>query len=624
MTYPLVIDFETKPIGRRPHDFPPEPVGMAWSDGSASGYFAWGHPTGNNCMMLDAMQWLWRERDRHAQFICHNYAFDYTVAGERLGVDIGLHHPPEDTLALAFFDNPYAPDLGLKPLAEKLLGEPPTERDDLRDWLIAHQPVPGARITKTNWGAYIAWAPGDVVAPYAIGDCTRTMGLWKLLRPRIEAHGMLPAYRREMRALVQTIRAERRGVPVDADRICEDGLIFERALSDCEGRIRRALGMTDSQSIDSNADMADAIERTFGIALPLTTKGNRQTNKKALEAAITDGAVLADLRYHGALSYDLSTYMGPMVEAAQHCGGTVHPQWNPFRQTDDWGRGGGARSGRYSSSPNFQNLRDAENEALLLTWLRQRNPAVDYRLPQIRSYIVAPRGMVVYGRDWSQIELRMTAHYEDGPIAAHYRDDPRWDLHQFVIDSVREMFGVTLPRRIAKNIGFGIIYGAGGRAIAEQAGIPYDEAMQLRNMYLAVNPSIRELMYAVQERGRLGGFITTLGGRRYFAEPPRWVDGELRSFEYKLLNYLIQPSAADLMKEAIGDWGDSPSGDDFAMTVHDELVGVCPVEELPAHMETLRVAMDENTLVRAMDVPVFSAGYFGPDWANVEDYNDAA
>ena len=604
----VVIDFETYGIGSRPDEYPPVPVGYAYRlpDGTAR-YTAWGHPTKNNCSRDTAWQhlcWLATEFDG---FICHNWPFDAAVAAERMGQSLtGQVH---DTMALAFLEYPYSTSFSLKPLAEKHLGMSPEEQDAVAAWLIEHQPVAGTKITKKNFGAYIAFAPGDLVGAYAIGDVERTWRLFEKLYPQVEAHSMLDAYHREMRVLLITVAAEHRGVPVNADLICEDGLRFEQMITDCEQRIRGALKFDGN--LDSGDDLAVAVERTFGVTLPKTATGRSQTNKAALEAAITDPHVLADLRYHAALSYDLSTYMGPLVEASQRNGGWVHPQWNSTRQADDWKRGGGARSGRFSSSPNFQNLRDPENHLALLHKLQKMNPAAAYDLPVIRRYIEAPEGMVLFGRDYSQIELRITAHYEDGPMAEHYRADPTWDLHQFVIDRVQTMFGKTLSRRLAKNIGFGVIYGAGGGAISDQAGIPYDEAVEFKQMYLEALPSLRGLMQEVQTRGRNAGFVTTLGGRRYYAEPPRVINDVKRTFEYKLLNYLIQPSAADLIKQAMVDWG----SDHFIMTVHDELVGLCDSGQAGVQMERLRVAMDENKLVKALDVPVFSEGYVGANWA---------
>ena len=160
------------------------------------------------------------------------------------------------------------------------------------------------------------------------------------------------------------------------------------------------------------------------------------------------------------------------------------------------------------------------------------------------------------------------------------------DLHQWVVDEVKSRFDMDIPRRIAKNVGFGILYGAGGGAISAQAGISYDEAVSFKSMYLKALPSLRDLMNAVQERGRSGGAITTLGGRRYPVEPRKIVKGEWRTFEYKLLNYLMRHpervhSRAQLLDKV---WGDHVFIEERTVDVHvkrlrEALGGAAPLIE---------------------------------------------
>jgi hypothetical protein len=176
-----VFDFESKGIEPMPK-YPPEPVGLALSiAGKPPGqdyYLAWGHPIGNNsdeASVRDAVARLLADEDTY--WIAHNLAFDAAI----IEVKWGLKFPWDrcaDTMLLAFMHNPYG-ELSLKPLAQQLLNLPPTERDAVREWLVAHGVC---RAGDKNWGAHISEAPGDLVGKYAHGDIIRTKHLYDYYR----------------------------------------------------------------------------------------------------------------------------------------------------------------------------------------------------------------------------------------------------------------------------------------------------------------------------------------------------------------------------------------------------------------------------------------------------------
>ena len=599
----LTLDFETQAIGPRPQGYPPEPVGVALlPEGGPARYLAWGHPTGNGTTAEGARREIQRELDRHDAVLCHNAPFDVAVMEERVGVSLAGHRLL-DSLVVAFMVDPYSPTLGLKALAARHLGTPPEERDAVRGWLIEHGLVRAS--ASRGWGAYIAQAPADVVGRYAVGDVERTRALHDALVGRVDAR----AYAREMDVARACVAMERRGVLLDVGHLEADVARFEGLLARMRDWLRVELRAPALVFTEDDA-LARAVESRYGVELPRTATGRRSTSKDTLAVAVPDARVRAALRWEASMQYNLSTYMRPFLEQASRAGRRVHAQWNAVRGDAR----GGARTGRMSSSPNMQNLKDAEGERRLLQQLDELYSCA-WEVPSIRSYVIPPDGHWIIGRDYSQIELRVAAHFEDGPILERYRAQPDMDLHQWVVDIVRERHGVDLPRRIAKNIGFGILYGAGAGAIAQQSGLPLEEAREMRSMYLRAMPSLRELMSATQERGRSGGFITTLGGRRYPAEPARVIAGERRTFEYKLLNYLIQGSAADILKGALVRAMDA--GLDVRLNVHDELV--CYSDSPERDMATLREAMEHCDEVSMLDCPVLTSGYRGRDWANAED-----
>jgi DNA polymerase-1 len=281
----------------------------------------------------------------------------------------------------------------------------------------------------------------------------------------------------------------------------------------------------------------------------------------------------------------------------------------------------GARTGRLSSSPNLQNLTNPEKYAELHAKMQSWQCDFDWAtFPNLRSYLVAPKGMMLFSRDYSQQELRMLAHYEDGTLAAAYRKNPDLDLHEFVMDLVNDTTGIGIKRKQTKTINFGKIYGMGAAKLAASLSIPLDEAYGLLNAYDTALPSVKALMRTVSGVGKRGEYITTLGGRRYYSPPAeRMDDGSIRTFEYKLTNYLIQGSSADQTKEAMRLWWQhlrgNTNGTRFLLTVHDELVGCAPKKLVMKEAAKLDECM-RGTF--KLDVPVRTDLSIGTNFGEME------
>lgn len=570
----FTFDFETEAIQPRPH-YPPAPVGLA----HGRKYIAWDHPTGNNAIEVDAVDVLeahWQE-----PLLCHNAAFDIAVAHERFGLPLPEGSQINDTMFLAFLVDPYG-ELSLKPLAEHYLGIPPTERDAVRDWLKVNHKMPTGRPpTDKQCGALISKAPGDIVGKYAIGDVSRTLSLFANLYPRVEAAGMAEAYRRECDILPMLLDNSEQGIPLAHARLKRDTKHYESILVETEKHLRmlwpkEIMGGVAPANFDSGDELAECLQRDRRIVLPKTPTGKTSTAKESLLACIPDCRVKGLLLYRSAIEKCLSTYMRPWV--AQ--GAALHANWNQVRDYSDRG----AVTGRLSSSPNLQNMTNPERYDELHALMVKCRCDFDWAtFPNLRSYLVAPKGMVLFSRDYSQQEFRLLAHFEDGVIAQAYRDDPDLDLHEFVKDIINETTGIGIGRKPTKTINFGKVYGMGVPKLARSLGLAVDRARELMDAYDTALPSVKVLMREVCNIGKRGEYITTFGGRRYYSQPAS-IDpdtGRVSTWEYKLLNALIQGSAADQTKEAMRVWWQqrlqrSTNGTRFLMTIHDQLVGCAP------------------------------------------------
>jgi DNA polymerase I len=598
----ITLDYETQGIKGNPISNPPDPVGLAvWVPGSEPSYLAWGHPTQNNISREKGLQYARKVITSGRPLLFHNAPFDLAVTNGALGTtwrysDWSLIH---DTQYLVFLDDPYASTLSLKPSAERYLGMPPEEQNALRDWILGHVP----QATPKDWGAYIALAPGDLVGRYAIGDVVRTRKLFDHLHPKIVDRGMQGAYDRERRLMPILYESSRKGIRTDRPRLEKDSHVYTRELDRADDEIRRIL-VSPGLDFGKRGELAEALERAgYVTEWSLTATGRKSTSKKTLK--INDPRVDSLIRYRGALNTCLSTFFGPWLELSRE-DGRLHTSWNQVRTVER--DSAGTQTGRLSSShPNFQNV-PTEFDLVI--------PEGFLALPFMRIYLLPEVGHVWLKRDFSSQEVRILGHFEDGQLLRSYVSNPDYDPHENNRIRVLEITGRDFARKYIKITGFSLIYGAGVPGVMRQTGIDdYAVGKELRDAVLDSMPDVKQLIKDIQNAGRRGEAIRTWGGREYFVEPPKVIDGRMRSFEYKLLNYLIQGSAADQTKQSIIDWADTRTWEStFLATVHDEINISAPKEDAARHMAVLKAAMDKDRF----DVPFKSEGFIGPNWEEIE------
>jgi DNA polymerase I-like protein with 3'-5' exonuclease and polymerase domains len=232
----------------------------------------------------------------------------------------------------------------------------------------------------------------------------------------------------------------------------------------------------------------------------------------------------------------------------------------------------------------------------------------------MRRYLLPEEGHVWLKRDFSAQEMRIMAHFAEGRLFDAFRLDPTTDPHVAVQRMIKELLGIDMPRKYVKITGFGIMYGRGVPNLSVDLGVDQDEGKRVRDAYYAALPEIQQLSYDTRNRGKRGQFIRTWGGRVYYREPD-----PARDLSYKLLNYLIQGSAADQTKQSMIDWErDRAPGDVLLAAVHDEVNISAPADDVPGAMRRLRLAMNADRF----DVPFRSEGYTGPNWGDIEGYSD--
>lgn len=589
----ITLDFETEAIVGNPLTKPPKPVGLAILN------------TNNKDDSLYITDWqlmvaTWLTAlDSDAPLLFHHAPFDLSVGLHWLGGKDPHWERVHDTVYILFQQDPYSSSLSLKPSADRLLDLPPQEESDLHDWILSNVP----EATKKTVGAYICCAPIQLIAPYAIGDVYRT----RLLFDKYIGGISQEAYNRERRLAPKLRASSVTGIRLDRERLEVDTNTCLKSMSTCDDRIYKQLGCEEF-NIGSGIQLADKLDKAGLVdEWILTPKGRRSTSKDNLIEVCKDSDLVALLAYRSTMKTCTGTFMLPWLEFSKE-DGRVHTEWSQVAN-DEENRRAGARTGRLSSSrPNFQN---PPNPFGLVA------PAGLESLPNMRSYLLPDEGHIWIKRDFSSQEIRILAHYEDGNLMAAYKNNAFLDPHGMAQELIRRITGIEYPRDDVKKTGFGIIYGMGVPGLAQQLGRTKGEAFDLREAYFKAMPAATILAQSTRNRGRSGGAIRTWGGREYYTEPPKMVNGQMRTFEYKLLNYLIQGSAGDQTKQVLCDWWEDYASNDtvFMTTIHDEINASVPEETWREEMTQLQAAMDQDLF----DVPMRSEGSHGLNWGNLTE-----
>lgn len=665
MPKPVTVDFETYGIEGRP-DYPPEPVSVSIKQwGRKPKFYAWGHVAGgNNCSKAEArkaLQAVWKHK---AGLLFQNAKFDVDVANVHFGLPIPSWDRIHDTMFLIYLEDPRLMSFGLKECAEHFLDWPPEEQDAVKAWLLDKEhkkwveshlgidPKTGKpeTVKPSTFGKFIAYAPGDVVGPYANGDVDRTEALFKYLwKSVILERAMAEPYEREQRLMPHLLQSERDGMRLDQRRLKRDVQMYDQTLEKIDGYIQRRT-KRPSLNVDSGRELAEGLVAA-NLADPdemgYTKTGLIQTNKDAIERGVTDPVIRGLLSYRGPLSTCLKTFMRPWLATAERADGLLFTNWNQVKHTESGSRVG-TSTGRLSSTPNFQNIPKTFTKLIeLLGFLastakpttkqvaaaqrkldalkgRLKLPKGLPDLPRVRSYVIPyASDHVLIDRDFSQQEIRILAHYEDGPLKEAYLADLWMDMHEQTRQMIHDMIGILYERKPVKNTNFGIIYGQGGPSLAVKNKITVQESRDLIKAVLAVFPGVADIMDDMKQRARDNEPIRTWGGREYYCEEPKWVEKFRRvmSFDYKLINLLVQGSAADATKEAAIRWAEAKHEDTrFYMNVHDQLTGSTPKKLMRQEMEVMRETMEGLEF----DVPLLSEGEWSDsNWADLKQYDKA-
>lgn len=448
--------------------------------------------------------------------------------------------------------------------------------DSLSGSMLGHAPVAKDAVTGTGKNRLsFDMVPIDKAAEYAATHADATLRLWRVLKQRLIAERVNTVYETLERPLVPPLmRMERRGISVDRQTLSRLSGDFAQSAARLEAEIQEMAG--EPINPGSPKQLGDIMFGKMGLPGGAKTKtGAWSTSAQILDELAEAGhdfpKKVLEWRQVTKLK---STYTDSLPGYINPTTTRVHTSYALASTT----------TGRLSSNePNLQNI-----------------PVRTEDGRKIRKAFVATPGHKLVSADYSQIELRLLAEIANIPALKQAFNDGL-DIHAM---TASEMFGVPIKdmpgevRRRAKAINFGIIYGISAFGLANQLGIPREEASAYIKKYFERFPGIRAYMDETREFCRERGYVETLFGRKCHYPDIKASNPSVRAFnERAAINARLQGSAADIIRRAMIRMDDVLAAKKLSarmlLQVHDELIFEVPDDEVAATLPVVQHTMQD-------------------------------
>ncbi len=407
---------------------------------------------------------------------------------------------------------------------------------------------------------------------YSCEDVYGALLLFKEQEARLQESGLWQVFGDVEGPMIRVLAAmEDAGVGVDAEMLEALGREFAEALTQYE---RDIYGLAGHEfNINSPKQLGVVLFEELELPKGRKTKTGWSTDVKVLERLSQHHDLPAEILKYRNLAKLKSTYVDKLVLLAGGQTGRVHSSFNQC----------GTATGRLSSSnPNLQNIPIRTEEGR-----------------RIRSAFVAADGCQLLSGDYSQIDLRVLAHYSKDPTLMEAFHSGK-DIHSQIaaeIFFVSPALVTSEMRRVAKTINFGIIYGISSFGLASQLNIGRKEAQAFIDRYFSRFSGIQCFMESCVERARQDGYVTTLLGRRRQLPELNSANRVRReAAERTAINTPIQGTAADIIKLAMLRVHEELQVENLhsrlILQIHDELVLEVPIQELEQVSQLLRRCME--------------------------------
>ena len=492
------------------------------------------------------------------------------------------------------------------------------ENNDFETWKLSPTEVE-ALITqsykKDVWAnALVIWADPvgrEMMKKYNLQDCIATFNLFKAQEKLIEP--LHNVYEMECKLVPILLDMKKRGIRVDEKRMAELAAKVQEKADEQERKLIDMYGVT-GEMISSGKKLGARLNE-IGIHSPIkTATGAESWAEGALERI--HHPVIPMIQEYKNYNSILNKYLRGSLSRTV-INGRIHCTFLPMLRDKESGMGGGGTvTGRFScKAPNLQQIP-----------ARNKGHGQDFS-QDMRSLFLPEEGKMIAALDYSQIEAVLLGHYAQGQQAAWFREQLRAgaDLHNIVMG----MTGITY-RPVVKTFNYGCIYGMGWKTAMEKnytlfEKLAAEEGLDIetftKNVYYNYHkkfPVIKDTMEWCQNIAKAQGYIDTMGGRRQHKPKPAYdpATGKINDFIYKMLNKLIQGTAADILKTALINAYEAGIYDvlDLHLLVHDEQVVSTPFTkegcEATVELQQIMASVYKDQLL----VPIKAECELGPNW----------
>lgn len=508
--------------------------------------------------------------------VAHNLKFDYKILKR---YDITVKGAMFDTMIAHYLLNPdgrhgmdYLSEvyLNYKPVSiETIIGKKGKKQGNFRDADLR---------TQTD---------------YAAEDADVTFQLYELFAPQLKKENLEDLFFSiEMPLMEVLAKMELEGISLDEKWLAQESIDLENDLRQLESKIFEISG--EEFNMNSPKQLGEILFEKMQLdpKAKKTKTGQYATSEDVLQKLSSKHEIIKHILEYRTYQKLKSTYVDALPSQIEKTDNRVHTN---FSQTT-------AATGRLASvNPNLQNI-----------------PIRTLRGQQIRGAFVSAEGKKIISADYSQIELRLIAEIsgEDNMIKAFQNGE---DIHA---STAAKLFNIPLEevsktqRSQAKTVNFGIIYGQGAFALAEQTGLSRTEAKQMIEAYFETYPKLKEYMAEQVRKAREVGYVETLLGRKRHLKDINSNNFVVRGHaERNAVNAPVQGSAADVVKMAMikiqKELEKEKLQTKMLLQVHDELIFEAPIDEVEVAKNIIKMEM-ENAF--ETQVPLLVEVGVGNNW----------
>ena len=427
---------------------------------------------------------------------------------------------------------------------------------------------------------------------YAAEDADITLQLYRTFETKIDHKTKKMLQEIEYPMIFVLMEMEATGALIDIKHLNSLSNNFGSKLINLVQKIHKHSGVVFN--IDSPKQLSEVLFDKMGIeakGLKKTSSGYYSTSESVLQKLADENEIIKDILEYRTLAKLKSTYTDKLSEICD-LGSRVHTSYHQAVTS----------TGRLSSSdPNLQNIPIRTKDGIV-----------------IREAFIAPQGKKLLAIDYSQIELRLMAHYSNDEIMVKSFNNNE-DIHK---RTASEIFGVDIQdvdddmRRKAKTINFGLLYGMSAFGLSNQLSVTRAEADIFLESYFDRYSGVSAFMKNIVEDAKGKKYVETLHGRKIHVPNIESSNYLMRqASERAAINGPLQGSAADIIKIAMIKIAEWIEGNDqeikMILQVHDELIFEVPDSYGEENIEPIIKLMEQSTEI---NVPLKAEYGFGSNW----------